>query len=555
MADGKGAEAQSRAQPGGTTPGSATVQLSRLLDAPPEGTPAAVLALLGDINRDIGGDVPLEVFRRVVENVPTAISVTDAHANILYVNPAFVNVSGYALADVMGKNESILSYKATPQTVYRDLWSTITEGRTWTGRLVNKRKDGGRYLAELTVVPVRREDGAISHYLGMHRDVSEMHSLSRKVRNQGALIESALAHAPVVVVLLDGAFEVAFANAAYRNLQRDCGDVAPAPLILNALGDLIKGGDVGGVEVHIAPEGCEPRWFSCSASWVGALDEKAESYFLASADTGLLLVLSDITAQRRQYEQVRTGAVRALMAERQTAESVREILSGAIYQFQGPLNVMAAAANMLERQGGADAGVLATLGDVLGAGRDALARLKAAMPDIEDEPEMPVNLNEIIRDVLDVSIETIIKEGISVDWRPARVLPNVPGRPNGLRLLVRHLLDNAVLAVKEPGGSGREVRIVTRALSDGSVALEIKDSGPGFAEGQRIKAFEAFYSGWVRTRRRSGIGLALARQVVSDQGGSIEAVDDDGGALVRTVFSPARASFERTSFENERAEP
>lgn len=495
-----------------------------------------------------GASVALDVYRQAIEHVPVAASITDTHANILYANPAFERLTGYRQAEVLGHNEAVLSHKATPVEIYQELWATITSGKVWKGRLVNRRKDGSTYLADLTVVPVLGGDGAVLHYLGMHRDVTDLHQLERKVKNQDALFSSLLEAAPVLIMLVNTAGEVMFSNPAYKQLRRELGGENVADAFVAAFAESLgtdlqgmceKGFDFSAVEVRVDLQNGDTRWFACTATKVHEQDMSAAGYFFKDARCGLLLVASDITLQRRRYEQARTNAVRALMAEQQMVQGMREVISGAIFQLQGPLNVMGAAAQMMERQANGPGALGASIHEVLNAGHAALERLKAAMPRGADEPVEPVNVNELVREVLDVSIEALLREGIFVDWRPAPTLPHVPGKANALRSLIKYLVDNAILAIKD-GGGGREIIITTGATSAGDVKIEVRDSGPGIRDELRFKIYEPFFTAWKKTRSRPGMGLVMARQIVTEQGGSLEIENMlTGGCKAEVVLAAA----------------
>lgn len=493
----------------------------------------------------VGTPIVEAVYRQAVEHSPIATSITDTSANILYVNPAFEELTGYG-DDILGKNESVLSDKATPVEIYQTLWSTITSGKVWKGRLVNQRKDGSRYLAELTVVPVEDKNGDVLHYMGMHRDVTDLHQLERKVKNQDALISSVVEAAPVVIVLVDMSGRVGFSNPAYKELNRELGETDAAAEFIQGftstfgmdLEELCKRGSTfSAAEVGLKMPGGDTRWFACSATKVEEQDMSATGYFDGDGYCGVLLVASDITHQRRRYEQARTNAVRALMAEQQMVQGMREVMSGAIFQLQGPLNVMSAAVGMMKRQGKEADGLCEPIKQVLGAGEQALDRLRTSMPRTADEPTVPTNINEIIREVLDISIEDLLREGVMVEWNPVAVLPNVPGRANALRSLVKYLVDNAIMAVKDDGGA-REIRIDTRVTEAGDVSMEVRDTGQGFDDSIMIKAYEPFFTAWKKTKSRPGLGLHLARQIITDQGGSIEIGNAmTGGGRVEVVFA------------------
>lgn len=485
------------------------------------------------------GVLPL-VFQQAVAQADIAISITDAHGVILFVNPAFTRVTGYPAAEAVGRNESILSNKTTPPEVYKALWQNISRGAAWNGTLVNRRKDGTRYLAELAITPVLDAGGGVVNYLGMHRDVTEVHRLGCEVRNQKALIESVVDAAPIVIALLDAADRVVLDNHEYKKLQADLGMAEPAPLLMAAVRSSLAQEVGGGMaekrragylfldrEVRIDRPGASgPLWFSCSATAVSEADGGADNFFAGARREFVLLLAKDITSLRVQQEKARMAALRAMLAEEDRANALRESLSAAVFQLEGPLNMVASAVNMLKRRQSAAPGehMAEALADAVRTGEAALASLRAMIPAAASEAAGPVNLNEVLRDVLDVSTQRLLGAGISVTWRPQAILPAVHGHPNQLRSMFKALVDNAIEAMSGRGWRERELRVSTRAASDGVEAL-VEDSGPGVPAADRLKVFEPFYT----TRRAPGAGagghlgtgLSAARQIAADHGGGM----------------------------------
>ncbi len=511
-----------------------------------KGTTAEVIEAFELTSTGAQGALSPRLFYEIVQQSPLAISITDDKADILYVNPAFENLTGYVNDVIVGKNESILSHKQTPAEVYRELWSTIKDKRSWHGTLVNRRVSGEAYLAELSITPVLGDNGAVAYFLGIHRDVSEMHALEQQLHHQKALIESVLDSAPVIVALLDAERNVILDNQAYKKLLGDLHGREPATLFVDALKQ--DGVDLKAVcrdssgfserEVRLDIAGSlEPRWFSVSGTWVGELDSTAGSYFKeqAPARCCLLLVANEVTVLKRQMEQARMQHLRASLAEQQRAQDMREALSGAIFQLQTPVNVIQAAADMLER--GTDINkAREVLAQVLVSGQKAMETLRGALPDEPQEPATSVNLNSLLQDVLTLMTGRFLACGVVIDWCPQAVLSSICARPDQLRSLFMRLVENALLAVAESGKDHRSIRIATRSQSD-RVEVLVQDNGPGIPESRRLKVFEPFYTGWNLARGHAGMGLSLVQETVNQHGGVVDvnpaSVD---GCQIRVTF-------------------
>ena len=100
------------------------------------------------------------------------ITKADAGYPIVYVNPAFCELTGYGPHEVIGKSPSILQGPKTDQAVLERLNTDISAGRLFHGQAINYRRDGSEFMMEWKVIPIHNEKDDITHYLAIQRDVS-----------------------------------------------------------------------------------------------------------------------------------------------------------------------------------------------------------------------------------------------------------------------------------------------------------------------------------------------------------------------------------------------
>jgi len=114
----------------------------------------------------------LSQLSRAVEQSPASIVITNPAGDIEYVNPKFVGLTGYALAEALGKNPRILKSGEKGPEAYRELWRTITAGKEWRGEFHNKKKNGELYWESASISPIRDLAGRITHFLAVKEDIT-----------------------------------------------------------------------------------------------------------------------------------------------------------------------------------------------------------------------------------------------------------------------------------------------------------------------------------------------------------------------------------------------
>ena len=107
----------------------------------------------------------------VDENVLT--SSTDLDGNITYASEAFCEISGYSKDELIGTNHRIIRHSDMKESTYKELWETITSGKTWKGEIKNKKKNGDYYWVKASISPMFDNKGEIISYTAIREDITD----------------------------------------------------------------------------------------------------------------------------------------------------------------------------------------------------------------------------------------------------------------------------------------------------------------------------------------------------------------------------------------------
>ncbi len=147
-----------------------------------EPVPSGVFILSLDITARKRAEQERLLLSTAIDQGAEAVIITESNGNILYVNPAFETVTGFARREVIGRNPRILKSGKQNAAFYRDMWSTLVSGKTWQGRIVNKRKDGTLITGDAVISPVCDSRGEITNYVCVKRDVTRELNLEEQFR-------------------------------------------------------------------------------------------------------------------------------------------------------------------------------------------------------------------------------------------------------------------------------------------------------------------------------------------------------------------------------------
>jgi PAS domain S-box-containing protein len=260
--------------------------------------------------------LPAGLFQAALEAVANGVVITDAQGTILWVNAAFTRMTGYSSAEAIGENPRLLKSGEHLPAFYQGLWSTIASGKSWSGEMTNRRKDGSVYVEEQTITPVRDAGGNVSHFIAVKQDRTLRRRADETLRRSEERYRLLAENISDVIELYDLGMNAVYVSPSVQQLRGYTPDeVIAQPM----LGELAPGSRDLAVRVFQEEMemkrsgGCEPgrcRTVEFEVLCRDGTSVWTESKLTAVRDssgslTGFIAVSRDVTERKRVEETLR----------------------------------------------------------------------------------------------------------------------------------------------------------------------------------------------------------------------------------------------------------
>lgn len=493
------------------------------------GLPVEYVSIRTDITEIKRSHEQIRLFARALEASVDGISIADAQAPdlpLIYVNPAFEAMTGYRREEVLGRNCRFLQGSETRQAGLDEIRMALVQGRATRALVRNYRKDGSAFWNELTIAPVRDDEGRLTHHIGVANDVTDRVEAEQALLLSGARLKEAQRIAKIghweldfrsglldwsdevyrIFGFLPGSFRPSYKAFYERVHPEDREKLKFSEWAIDESGRH----DV--VHRIVRPDG-EIRW----------VHELAEPMRNGKGDViGLRGTVQDITAKKTYEEELEQAKEAAEAANRAKSE----FLARMSHELRTPLNAILGFAQLLELNPQLDARSRSNVQEIHKAGRHLLelinevldlARIEAGRVVLKPEA---IDCNLLTQECLALADPLARPRGIRLELEgPVEGGLVVRADRTRCKQVLLNLLSNAI---KYNHDGGRVGLSVTAEGTDG-VRFAIRDTGPGIPEGGLAELFKPFQR-LVETESTvegTGIGLAISKRLVEDMGGRI----------------------------------
>lgn len=143
--------------------------------------------------------------------ISQGVIITDTRSRVTYVNAAFESITGYTLADMLGRTCSLLQGPATSPVTRASLHTAIAAGEPYHGEMLNYRKDGRPFWNEMSITPVFDAQGILRQFVGVQRDITA----HRRAEEELKLAAKVFQQSSEAIVIADAHNRIIKVNPAF----------------------------------------------------------------------------------------------------------------------------------------------------------------------------------------------------------------------------------------------------------------------------------------------------------------------------------------------------
>ncbi len=471
----------------------------------------------------------LRVLAAVAAQTDNMVIICDAERRIEWVNRAFEKVSGYALAEVIGKIPGeFLQGEGTDPEAVAEMRRKLDHGESFETEVLNYRKDGTPFWVRFRVEPLRNDEGELTHFTSVQSDVTLDKRRTEELRSYAVLLERTGEIGNVGGWEFDVAAMTPIWTEQTRRMHEVEDDFVPTlgnaldfypeearEVIRPALARSLETGEAFDCEVPFVT--AKGRRIVVRVKWtVEMRDGKARRVYG---------VIRDVT-ERREIERELVQA-----KERAEAASVAksQFVANMSHEIRTPLNAILGMCDLMREAPTAEESLEYL--DTIRASGDALLDLVTdvlSFSKIESGTlelrEVNVTVREFAKECLGLERPAADKRGLSLSMDVDAGVPTLISADRArLRQVVVNLLANAIKFtavghVRLNVGPGRGL------IGGPAIRFSVSDTGIGIAEQDRSRIFEMFDQVDDSDSRRfggAGLGLAISARLVELMGGVI----------------------------------
>ena len=140
-----------------------------------------VISVFRDVSRRKKSELESQLLKKTINTIQESIFITNPNGVIQYVNQSFTRIMGYNAQEALGKTPAILNSRQQSKEFYQNLWQTLKSGNPWSGRIMNRHKDGTIFPVYMFIAPMFNAQQKVTHFVAVHEDLTSDEALQHKI--------------------------------------------------------------------------------------------------------------------------------------------------------------------------------------------------------------------------------------------------------------------------------------------------------------------------------------------------------------------------------------
>lgn len=517
--------------------------------------------------KEMKENLPIEDYDALLKAVSQAalVSITDSRGSIVYANDTFIKVSKYSYEELIGQNHRILKSGSQPDSMFDDLWKTISSGKVWRGEIKNRAKDGSYYWVDTSIAPILDASGVPERYIAVRFLITEKKNSEEDIIKQNEELEKT--KRVMLNVLEDVQEERSRAESLASELEK-------FKIALDGTSDHVVITDSNGIALYanagleritgFSPEEVLGKKVGTKELWGGKMSPEFYEDLWRTIKVEKKPFVGEITNKRKDgtpYQALSSispimnkhgvleffiGIERDITKEKEIDSAKTEFVSLASHQLRTPLSAINWYTEMLLSE---DAGAITDmqreyLGEVSRGSRRMVELVNALLNVSRIElgtfavqPE-PTDVVELARDVINELKSKILEKKLRIEEVYAENLPKMMVDPKLTRIVFQNLLTNAVKYTPEEG----KISISIAMSADETMfTIAVSDTGYGIPKEDQSRIFtKLFRASNIREKETDGTGLGLyiIKSIIEHSGGTVTFESEEGKGTTFTLTLP-----------------
>lgn len=551
-------------------------------------------------------ETKLRQLSQAVEQSPVSIIITDLHGNIEHVNQQFTTITGYTAAEVLGKNPRILKSGHTSPDEYEQMWQTIVHGDVWRGEFHNRAKDGRLYWEYAAISPIKNEADAITHFLAVEEDVTDVKELANALRQRNRELQllnhasrdlnSTLALDKVLQIMLEEIRRLLNVDAcSVWLLDADTQELV-CHQVTDPQGNIVHGwrlqpgqGIAGYAALHgnsviVSDALHDDRHYPLIDARTGLqlrsilttplrtkqgiigvfqiVDERPHRFTLN--DQALMESLAAIAANAIENAQLHEDLqqqlttlqnTQAQLLQHEKLAAIGELVAGVAHELNNPLTSIMLYTQLLQRKSPFATEAEQELNKILQQTRHATSIVRSLLDFARQHPpeRVTTQVNEIVTAVFELLAYELRMQNVEWHLELAPELPPILVDTRQILQVLVNLINNAIYAMRQ-NEKGR-VLFVTTQLGASQFAtittpgaphcirIAIQDNGSGIPRNLQTRIFDPFFT-TKPAGEGTGLGLSVCHGIISEHGGHIWVNSKPGHGATFYIELPVTTAVE-----------